>query len=39
LNVGLANNWVTNDGTATVTSTNYTIDPAKGSVFFRLAAP
>ena len=39
LAVGLANNWVTNYGTATVTSTNYPIDPANGSVFYKLVHP
>jgi|GEM_PF-1223743 len=39
LATGLANNWVTNAGTASVTSTNYPINPANGSVFFRLVHP
>ena len=39
INVGLANNWVTNYGTASVTSTNFTINPNNGSVFYRLVHP
>lgn len=41
LNVGIANNWVTIPGTAGVTSTNITINPANPAVFYRLfyAAP
>jgi fibronectin-binding autotransporter adhesin len=39
INVGIANNWVTNYGTANVTSTNFTIDPNNGSVFYRLVHP
>jgi len=36
LNVGIANNWVTIPGTAGVTSTNITVDPANPTVFYRL---
>jgi autotransporter-associated beta strand protein len=36
LAVGIANNWVTIPGTASVTSTNLTINPANGTVFYRL---
>ncbi len=36
LAVGIANNWVTIPGTASVTSTNLTINPANGAVFYRL---
>jgi autotransporter-associated beta strand protein len=36
LNVGIANNWVTVPGTAGVTSTNITINPANPTVFYRL---
>jgi fibronectin-binding autotransporter adhesin len=36
LNVGIANNWVTIPGTASVTSTNLTINPANPTVFYRL---
>jgi autotransporter-associated beta strand protein len=39
LTTGLANNWVTNYGTANVTATNYPINPANGSVFYRLVHP
>ena len=39
ISVGLANNWVTNFGTASVTSTNFPIDPSNGSVFYRLVHP
>ncbi|MFO1489264.1 MAG: autotransporter-associated beta strand repeat-containing protein, partial [Verrucomicrobiota bacterium] len=39
INVGLANNWVTNLGTASVTSTNFPINPANGAVFYRLVRP
>ena len=39
INVGIANNWVTNYGTANVTSTNFTIDPNNGAVFYRLVHP
>jgi autotransporter-associated beta strand protein len=39
LSTGLAANWVTNYGTASVTSTNFTIDPSMGSVFYRLVHP
>ena len=37
--VGLNTNWVTLPGSDTVTSTNLTIDPANGSVFYRLVYP
>jgi hypothetical protein len=39
LTTGLGNNWVTNYGTASVTSTNFTINPANGTVFYRLVHP
>lgn len=39
LSTGLANNWVTNTGTASVTSTNLTINPANGAVFYKLVHP
>ena len=39
LAAGLGNNWVTNFGTASVTSTNYPINPANGSVFYKLVHP
>jgi hypothetical protein len=39
INTGLGNNWVTNTGTASVTSTNYPINSANGTVFFRLVHP
>ncbi len=39
IQIGLANNWVTNYGTASVTSTNFTIDPNNGAVFYRLVHP
>jgi len=36
LSVGLANNWATIPGTASVTSTNIAINPANPTVFYRL---
>ena len=36
---GLGNNWVTNYGTASVTSTNLPINPNNGSVFYKLVHP
>jgi autotransporter-associated beta strand protein len=36
LSVGVANNWVTIPGTASVTSTNLAINPANPAVFYRL---
>ncbi len=39
LSTGLGNNWVTNTGTAGVTSTNLTINPANGAVFYKLVHP
>ncbi len=36
---GLGNNWVTNYGTASVTSTNLTINPNNGAVFYKLVHP
>jgi fibronectin-binding autotransporter adhesin len=36
LSTGLGTNWVTVPGTTTVTATNFTINPANGSVFYRL---
>jgi fibronectin-binding autotransporter adhesin len=37
--IGLGKNWVTNYGTANVTSTNFTVDPQNGAVFYRLVHP
>jgi hypothetical protein len=37
--VGLNTNWVDNLGTASVTSTNFPVDPANPSVFYRLRHP
>lgn len=39
LSVGLGTNWVTLPGSDAVTSTNMTISPANGSVFYRLVYP
>jgi hypothetical protein len=39
LNVGLGTNWITVPGSDAVTSTNFTINPADGSVFYRLTYP
>jgi len=39
LSTGLGNNWVTNYGTASVISTNLTINPANGAVFYKLVHP
>lgn len=39
LAAGLGTNWVTLPGSDAVTSTNITINPANGSVFFRLVYP
>jgi autotransporter-associated beta strand protein len=36
LTVGLSTNWVTLPGSDSVTSTNITINPANGSVFYRM---
>jgi fibronectin-binding autotransporter adhesin len=36
---GLGNNWVTNYGTASVTSTNLPINPNNGAVFYKLVHP
>ncbi|MDB6065722.1 MAG: Coagulation factor 5/8 type domain protein [Pedosphaera sp.] len=36
---GLGTNWVTLPGSDVVTSTNITINPAKGAVFYRLISP
>jgi hypothetical protein len=36
---GLGTNWVVVPGSAAVTSTNITINPANGNVFFRLLKP
>ncbi len=36
---GFGTNWVTLPGSDTVTSTNMTIDPANGSVFYRMVYP
>jgi len=39
IQTGIANNWVTNYGTASVTSTNLPIDSKNGAVFYRLVHP
>jgi fibronectin-binding autotransporter adhesin len=39
LNTGLSSNWFTLPGSTTVNSTNITINPANGAVFFRLYYP
>jgi autotransporter-associated beta strand protein len=39
VHVGLSNNWFDVPGSASVTSVNYTINPANGSVFYRLRHP
>jgi fibronectin type 3 domain-containing protein len=39
LGSGLGTNWVTWPGSESVTSTNITIDPANGAVFYRLISP
>jgi hypothetical protein len=39
LNVGLGTNWVSISGSQNITSTNITINPASGSVFYRLTYP
>lgn len=39
LNVGISNNWVDVPGSASVTATNITINPATPTVFFRLRNP
>lgn len=39
LSVGLSNNWVTVPGSASVNQINVPINPANGSVFFRLIYP
>jgi len=39
LNIGLGTNWVTVPGSENVISTNITINPANGSVFYRLTYP
>lgn len=36
LNVGISNNWVDVPGTSTINSTNITINPANGTVFYRM---
>jgi autotransporter-associated beta strand protein len=36
LSTGLGTNWVTVPGSSSVTATNFTINPANGSVFYRL---
>jgi hypothetical protein len=38
-NAGLGTNWVTVPGSDLVTSTNITMDPGNGAVFFRLVYP
>jgi F5/8 type C domain/Right handed beta helix region len=39
LGTGLGANWVTLPGSDTITSTNITINPTGGAVFYRLASP
>jgi len=39
LSTGLGTNWVDVPGSSAVTTTNYTINPANGSVFYRLRLP
>lgn len=39
LSTGLSNNWVDVAGTASITATNITINPASGAVFYRLRKP
>ena len=39
LSTGLGTNWVNVAGSASITSTNITIDPAKPTVFYRLILP
>jgi autotransporter-associated beta strand protein len=39
LAVGISNNWVTIPGSAAITSTNITINPGIGSVFYRMVHP
>ena len=39
LSAGLGTNWITIPGSSGVTSTNITVDPANGSVFYRLTYP
>jgi hypothetical protein len=39
LSTGLSANWVDLPGTAGVTNVNFTVDPANGTVFFRLTYP
>jgi Domain of unknown function (DUF5010)/DUF5010 C-terminal domain/F5/8 type C domain len=39
LGTGLSTNWVTLPGSDAVTSTNITINPANGAVFYRLVSP
>jgi autotransporter-associated beta strand protein len=39
LNAGLKTNWVTVPGSDLVTGTNITINPANGTVFYRLISP
>ena len=39
LATGLGTNWAVVPGSGSVTSTNITINPANGSVFFRLTTP
>ena len=39
LSNGLGTNWATIPGSASVNSTNFTINPANGSVFYRLIYP
>jgi hypothetical protein len=39
LSSGLGTNWVTIPGSDAVVSTNLTINPANGSVFYRLVYP
>jgi hypothetical protein len=39
LHAGLGTNWMTLPGSDTITSTNITINPANGMVFYRLISP
>jgi len=39
LSVGLGTNWANVPGSSSVTSTNITINPASGSMFFRMVEP
>jgi autotransporter-associated beta strand protein len=39
IGIGLSNNWVNVAGSASITSTNITMDSTKGAVFYRLVKP